>query len=169
MRFALTAALAASLVAAPSAQAALPKPKSTTIKPGTSIAGVKIGMDPQAALKLWGEGSNCVDTAAGRCTWKGSASQGSAYFEERGGKVIEVGIDAGQKANGENVYKGPLVKWKDKKRIGLGTSQRTTAKAYKKGFPNGGGWQLNSGPRATLWSSSGGRNASIAIALVANL
>ena len=168
MRFALTAALAASLLAAPSAHAALPKPKSKLIKPGSSIAGIKPGMDAQDALKLWGDGSNCIETAAGRCTWKGSASQGSAYFEERDGKVIEVGIDAGQKTNGENVYKGPLVKWKDKKKIGLGSSQRSTAKAYKKGFSNGGGWQLNSGSHVTFWTSSGGRNRSIVIGFAAN-
>ena len=168
MRIALPAAVAATLLAAPSAHAALPTPKSTTIKPGSSIAGVKIGMDAQAALKLWGTGSNCIDVAAGRCKWEGSASQGSAYFEEREGKVIEVGIDAGQKPNGENVYKGPLVKWKDKKKIRLGSTLRSTAKAYKKGFSNGGGWQLNAGSRVTFWTTSGGRNRSIAIGLAAN-
>src|SRR4051812_19774510 len=171
MRSPLTAALtvaAAALLTAPAAHAALPKPRSTTIKPGSSIAGVKVGMDAQAALKLWGAGSNCVETAAGRCTWKGSASQGSAYFEERAGKVIEVGIDAGQKPNGENVYKGPLVKWKDKKKIGLGSTLTKTAKAYKKGFSNGGGWQLNAGSRVTFWTTSEGRDRSIAIGLAAN-
>src|SRR3954451_17925946 len=120
--YAVVGVSVAAIEAPPAADAALPEPKATTIKPGASIAGIKLGMDPQAALKLWGAGSNCIDVAAGRCTWKGSASQGSAYFEERNGKVIEVGIDAGQKPNGENVYKGPLVKWKDKKRIGLGST-----------------------------------------------
>ena len=61
------------------------------------------------------------------------------------------------------LYRGALVKWKDRKKIGLGSTQRATAKAYRKGFANGGGWQLNSGSRATIWSSSGGRNGSIAI------
>ena len=162
------AAIATALITAPAAHAALPKPKSTLIKPGSSIAGVKFGMDAQDALKLWGEGSNCVDTAVGRCTWQGTATQGKAYFVVEDGKVAEVGIEAAQKENGEYVFKGALVKWKDKKKIGLGSSLRATAKAYKKGFNNGGGWQLNSGSRATLWPSSGGRNSSIVIGLRAN-
>jgi hypothetical protein len=165
---ALTAAVAATLLAAPASHAALPKPKSTVIKPGSSIAGVKFGMDAQDALKLWGPGSNCEEVATERCTWRGSASQGSAYFEVRDGKVAEVGIDSGQKTTGDRVYRGPLVKWKDKKKIGLGSSLSATSKAYKKGFHNGGGWQLNSGSRATLWPSSAGRTYTIVIGLRAN-
>lgn len=165
---ALTAAAATALLAAPAAQAALPKPRSTVIKPGSSIAGVKFGMDAQDALKLWGEGSNCVETAVGRCTWQGTGTQGKAYFVVVDGKVAEVGIEAAQKESGEYVYRGPLVKWKDKKKIGLGSSLRATSKAYKKGFHNGGGWQLNSGARATLWPSSAGRNGSVTIGLRAN-
>lgn len=151
------------LAAAPAAHAALPKPKSTQIKPGSSIAGVKYGMDAQKALAIWGAGSNCVEAAVGRCTWEGTAKQGRAYFEVRDGKIAEVGIEIGQKPNGEPIYSGPLTKWKDRKKIGLGSTQQATAKAYKKAFGNGGGLQLNSGKRATIWGSSGGRNYVIAI------
>jgi hypothetical protein len=157
------AACVLALAAAPAADAALPKPKSTQIKPGSSIAGVKYGMDAQKALAIWGAGSNCVDTAAGRCTWTGTAKQGQAYFEVRDGKVAEVGIVIGQKPSGEAIYSGPLTKWKDRKKIGLGSTQQATAKAYTKAFGNGGGLQLKSGNRATFWGSSGGRNYTIVI------
>ena len=36
-------------------------------------------------------------------------------------------IEAAQKESGEYVYRGPLVKWKDKKKIGLGSSLKSTA------------------------------------------
>lgn len=158
-----TAVCLAALAAAPAANAALPKPKSTLIKPGASIAGVKYGMDAQKALAAWGDGGSCGDTAVGRCTWAGTAKQGEAYFEVRDGKVAEVGIRVGQKPNGESVNSGPLTKWKDKKKIGLGSTQQKTFKAYRKAFNNGGGLQLNSGARATFWGSSGGRNYTIVV------
>jgi hypothetical protein len=164
LRFSVAACALAALAAAPAANASLPNPKSTLIKPGSSIGGVKYGMDAQQALKLWGKGSNCDEAAVGRCTWAGSAKQGSAYFEVgRDGKVAEVGLQIGQKSNGVPIYKGPLTKWKDAKGIGLGSTQSATAKAYKKAFPNGGGLQLNSGSRATIWTSSLGRDELIAI------
>jgi hypothetical protein len=151
------------LVAAPAANASLPKPKSKLIKPGVSIGGVKLGMDAQKATQLWGTGSNCNEAAVGRCTWAGTAKQGSAYFEVKDGKVAEVGLVIGQRANGVPIYSGPLSKWKDKKKIGLGSTQQATAKAYPKSFGNGGGLQLNSGKRATIWTSSLGRDESILI------
>jgi hypothetical protein len=166
------AALALSLVVAPAAHASLPKPKSTLIKPGSSIAGVKYGMDAKKAIATWGKGGSCdgaTDVVPdGRCTWKGSAKQGEAYFEVRAGKVIQVGIRIGQTASGELIRSDPLTKWKDKKKIGLGSTQFATAKAYKKAFPNGGGLQLNSGKRATIWGSSSGRNYVIDIGSLAD-
>jgi hypothetical protein len=160
----------AALAAAPAAGASLPKPKTTEIKVGSSIAGVKVGMDAKKAVAVWGDGSNCVvDPNAPlpdmRCTWAGTAKQAKAYFEVRDGKVYQVAIEAGF-AKGDNSYSGPVAKWKDKKGIGLGSYQYKTAKAYPKAFGNGSGLQLNSGKRATLWGSSGGRNYTIIIGSV---
>jgi hypothetical protein len=168
-RAALPLALAlGALAAAPAAQASLPKPKSTTIKPGSSIAGIKYGMDAQKALDAWGPGSNCTEASGTqRCTWAGTPKQATAYFEIRDGKVWEVGIQAGVK-NGEQSYSGPVAKWKDKYGIGLGSSQFKTAKAWPKAFPNGSGLQLNTKSKATLWGSSSGRNYTIIFGLASN-
>jgi hypothetical protein len=154
------------LFLAPAADATLPSPKSTKLKPGSSFGGVKLGMNGESAVKTWGKGGTCdgvTPIVTATCNWVGSASTGSASLDIRNGKVSGIDLNAGQKSNGECVYKGALPKWKDAKGLGLGSSVPTVARKYKKGFANGSGWQLNSGKRATLWDSSGGRACRISL------
>src|SRR4051812_38264781 len=165
---------AALLASAPAADAALPSPKSTKLKPGSSFAGVKLGASAKSALASWGKGGSCdgVDPAQiiqQDCNWEGTATTGKATIGFRDGKVYDINLFAGQKSNGECVYKGALVKWKDAKGLKLGSAVSTVARKYPKGFANGSGWQLNSGKHATLWDSSGGRACRISLAYLSAL
>ena len=154
----------------PAAEAKLPSPSNTKVKVGSTAGGVKLGMKGDAAVKAWGKGGTCDATpppiVTVDCNWKGSASTGMASLDIRDGKVVQISLYAGQRSDGECVYKGGLQKWKDAKGIKLGSAMATVAKKYKKGFANGGGWQLNSGKHATLWDSSGGRACRITITLL---
>jgi hypothetical protein len=91
--------------------------------------------------------------------------QGSLRFDVTNGKVSTIVINAGQNPkNYYPVYKGPIIKWKTSKKVGIGTTLQKVAKKYPKAFPDGGGLQLRSGKIATYFSSSLGRVASITIA-----
>jgi hypothetical protein len=161
------AVLAASLmlVAAGTADAGLPSPKSKTIVPGRSIGGVRLGMPAQAAVKAWGKGGSC-DTAIGvECRWSGTPKQGSAYFDLRNGSVVSITLQVGQKPNGIPIYNGPILAWKTSKHIGIGATLQKVLKAYPKARPNGGGVGITSGKRQTLFDSSGGRVARLSITL----
>src|SRR5271167_2199389 len=52
------------------ALARLPSPKTTVIVPGTSIAGVEIGMNQTQVFHEWGS-TSCIP---GLCTWQGPGS-----------------------------------------------------------------------------------------------
>jgi hypothetical protein len=152
------------LVVVPAAEAKLPSPPTKLIVPGRSIAGVKLGMKAEDAVKKWGKGSECDEVVGVSCHWRGTMKQGSARFDVRDGKVYSITITAGQKpVTFDNVYRKPLVKWKTAKKVGLGTSLYTVGKKYKKAKPDGGGLALSSGKRETLFSSSGGRVASLIV------
>jgi hypothetical protein len=161
------APLAASLIAlaacAPVADAKLPPKGGKLIVPGRSIGGVKIGMKAEDAVKKWGKGGSCDEVIGVSCRYDGTAKQGSARFDLRDGKVSGIVLECGQKASGECVYKGPITKWKTKKKIGIGSSLRRVLKAYPKATPDGGGVELATGKRVTFFSSSGGRTARIEI------
>jgi hypothetical protein len=162
-RFALTFAAVALAVTAPGADAKLPPGGGKTIVPGRSIGGVKPGMDPEAAVKKWGKGGTCDAAIGPICEWKGSMRQGSLRFEVTNGKVSNVVIEAGQAANFDPVYKGPITKWKTSKGIRIGSTLRKVGKKYRKAKPDGSGLLLQSGKRRTFFASSGGRTESIAI------
>jgi hypothetical protein len=160
MRRLLLATLALAVLPAGAAEAAkLPSPKSKLIVPNKSIAGVSIGMNPEKAKDVWGPGSFC---GTGSCVWSGD--KGTARIDFTGAKVTAIHIGAGQKPSGEYFYKGPLVKWKTSKKVGLGTTINKVAKKYKKAKPNGGGLQLDGKKVSTFFSSSGGRVGTIDIA-----
>jgi hypothetical protein len=166
MRSATIAALtlAALAVAAPAADAKLPAKGGKTIVPGSSIGGVKLGMDAEAAVKRWGKGGTCDTALASSCRWDGSMKQGGLRFEQVGGKVSSITIEAGQEPTTcEPVYRGAITKWKTSKGIRIGSAMRRVAKKYPKAKPDGGGLVLASGKRRTYFSSSGGRAESISI------
>jgi hypothetical protein len=156
--------LATLAVLAPAADARLPPSGGKAIVVGSSIGGVKLGMDAAAAVKKWGKGGTC-DAAIGlTCRWDGSMKQGSVRFEVTDGKVSTIVIEAGQRPTTyEPVYSGPITKWKTPKGIGIGSPLRRVAKKYPKAKPNGGGLELRSGKRTTFFGSSGGRAESISI------
>jgi hypothetical protein len=160
---AAAAALAATAAVPAAASAKLPSPSSKTIVPGRSIGGVKLGMDARTAVKKWGRGGSCQASIGASCTWQGTPKQGSAVFIVTEGKVSSIRIEVGQKPNDEPYYRGPLTKWRTPKRIGPGSRIRAVQKAYPKAKPGGGGLELASGGRRTLFDSSLGRVAAITI------
>jgi hypothetical protein len=156
--------LAALAATAPAADAKLPAGGGKTIVPGSSIGGVRLGMDAAAAVRKWGKGGSCDAAIGSSCRWAGSMRQGSMRFDLTNGKVSAIVIDAGQQPTTyEPVYRGPITKWKTDRGVRIGTALRTVAKKYRKAQPDGGGLALKSGKRTTYFSSSGGRTATITI------
>ena len=148
-------ALAALLPA--TASAALPTPKTTTIVPGRSIAGVAVGMSVKRALAAWGPGSACTEaTVHDSCNWIGTDRQGAASFNVVKGKVVQVTISTGRKGN-DLIYAGPLQKWKTRKKVRLGTTTYAVVKAYPKVRSSGTGPVLGSGNHTTTFQVSGER------------
>ena len=148
-------ALAALLPA--TASAALPTPKTTTIVPGKSIAGVAVGMSVKRALAAWGLGSSCTEaTVHDSCNWIGTDRQGAASFNVVKGKVVQVTISTGRKGN-DLIYAGPLQTWKTRKNVRLGTTTYAVVKAYPKVRSSGTGPVLGSGNHTTTFQVSDGR------------
>ena len=148
-------ALAALLPA--TASAALPTPKTTTIVPGKSIAGVAVGMSVKRALAAWGPGSSCTEaTVQDACYWIGTDRQGDASFNVVKGKVVLITISTGRKGN-DLIYAGPLQTWKTRKKVRLGTTTYAVVKAYPKVRSSGTGPVLGSGNHTTTFQVSGER------------
>jgi hypothetical protein len=151
--------LAIGCVACPTvALARLPSPKTTLIVPGTSIAGVKIGMSQTKVFHQWG-GTSCIP---GLCTWQGP---GNPSHSERAtvsfvkGKVIQIDINAATSGNNLKFTPGQLSKWKTGKNIGLGSTRAAVKRAYPAAKANNStgvaGWDLFGGPHYTRFSSFG--------------
>jgi hypothetical protein len=144
---------------APAAEAKLPSPPNGLVVPNKSIAGVKLGMKAEKAVKVWGKGGSCDEVVSSTsCRWDGTMKQGSARFDVVDGKVHSITITAGQKPNADPNYRsGPLLKYKTAKKVGLGSTLQKVARKYKKAKPDGGGLSIVSGGRRTLFASSFGR------------
>ncbi len=140
-------ALMIGCLAAPTAALAhLPHPKTTLIRPGVSIAGVKIDMTQSQVFHEWGS-TGCIP---GLCTWQGPGNPAHAeratvsFFQ---GKVIQIDINAGT-FNGTNVkFKpGVLSTWKTPKNIHLGSTRASVKRAYPAAKANNStgvaGWDL---------------------------
>jgi hypothetical protein len=128
--------MAGGLVGGGAAAAKLPHPHTTLIIPGTSIAGMKLGMTASQAFHVWGS-TGC---AAGVCTWWGP---GNRVHAERAtvsvyqGHVIQIDINAGT-TNGTNekFRPGTLSKWKTARNIHLGSTKQAVKRAYPAARPN---------------------------------
>jgi hypothetical protein len=151
--------LAIGCVACPTAALArLPNPKTTLIVPGTSIAGVKIGMSQTQVFHKWGH-TSCIP---GLCTWQG---RGNPSHSERAtvsfvkGKVIQVDINAATRGNNLKFTPGQLSKWKTGKHIGLGSTRAAVKRAYPAAKANNStgvaGWDLFGRRHYTRFSSFG--------------
>lgn len=140
------------------ALARLPSPKTTLIVPGTSIAGVKIGMSQTQVFHAWGR-TSCT---LGLCTWLGPRNQlraerATVSFVK--GKVIQVDINAATSGTNEKFTPGQLSKWKTGKNIGLGSTRAAVKRAYPAAKANNStgvaGWDLFGGRHYTRFSSFG--------------
>ena len=141
-----------------SAGAALPDFSSHKIVPGKSIGGVKVGMAGDAAIAKWGGTEMCpAPYTTGDCTFRSDNNRGYATLSIRDGKVKIVDISLDTDDQGRPIYKGPLMKLKARKKVGLGSTLRKVLKAYPKLQGSGSGGQLGSGAHATTFSTSSGR------------
>jgi hypothetical protein len=147
-------AAAAVCLALPAAVAArLPKPKNTTIVPGTAIAGVRLDMSQSQVFSKWGS----TACSAGLCTWQGPGTPGQnerATVSFLNGKAIQVTINAALTGNNLKFKPGALSKWKTSKHISLGSSKSAVAHAYPHAKPNTSegvqGFDLLEGQRPNL-------------------
>jgi hypothetical protein len=150
----LTAAVIAGLAVPNAALAKLPKPKTTTIVPGVSIAGVKLDMTRAQVFSKWGSTTCPAPTS---CTWQGP---GQAGHNERAsvsfvnGKVSLIAISAATTGTNLKFKAGVLSKWKTAKGIALGKSKSAVKRAYPAAMPNTGeavqGFDLFKGARPNL-------------------
>jgi hypothetical protein len=169
LRHTFLAVLALGLVAAPGAQAKLPKPKSTLIVPGKSIGGVSLNMSESKAKAAWGSGSKCTKIpAAGTqkssdlCDWadKGNASYvARAHITFLGGKVYFIEIVTAKttdprtsKPTGKQ-----FAAWKTAKGIAIGSKSSAVGKAYpaakKNNSEGGSGWDIITSKAITSFSA----------------
>jgi hypothetical protein len=142
------------VVALPAAAGAhLPQPKSTAIKPGTSMAGVKLDMTKKQVLAKWGK-TTCDSST---CTWEGPGTRGKnerAIVSFVNGKAVQISISAATKGNNLKFKPGVLSQWKTSKGISLGSPKAKVPKAYPKAQANNGeavnGYDLFAGARPNL-------------------
>ena len=147
--------LTAALCVPALADAKLPKPKTTAIKPGKSIAGVKLDMTRAQAFAAWGS-TRCV--APTLCEWHGPGKPGQqevASISLVNGKVVQITIKAAVVGTAtQSVRLGPLARWKTSKGIALGSKRSAVARAYPTARPNTGeavnGYDLFAGSRPNL-------------------
>jgi hypothetical protein len=147
--------LTAALCAPALANAKLPKPKTTVIKPGRSIAGVKLDMTKAQAFAAWGSTSCLAPTV---CEWHGPGKAGQqevASISLVNGKVVEITIKAAVVGTAtQGIRLGALARWKTSKKIGLGSKRSAVAKAYPTARANAGeavnGYDLFAGSRPDL-------------------
>lgn len=134
----IVASLAAFAALAPAALAATPSPRSYLIVPGSSIGGVKIGQSFASGKAAWGaRRGRCTEDRSlsfSQCFYRpGNArnkSRGEASFGAFEDRIGQIEIGAPLNGRGENVYTGPLMRFKTSKRIGLGSAIRAFRRSY---------------------------------------
>src|SRR4051812_38937991 len=135
------------------AGAHLPRTGNQAIKPGTSIAGVKLDMTKKQVFGKWGK-TTCDSSV---CTWEGPGTRGKnerAIVSFVGGKVVQISISSATRGNDLKFKPGVLSGWKTSKGISLGSPKAKVKKAYPKAQANGGeavnGYDLFAGARPNL-------------------
>ena len=114
-----------------SAHARLPKPKSKAIVVQQSIGGVAIGSKFRAVTERWGKNKRCqAGPTTFTCTYRGGRAMGSAHVVQIGGRVRTIAIGLGADAAGRPVYAGPLMKFRTRDGIGLGSPAAAVRAAY---------------------------------------
>ena len=135
------------------ASAALPTFPDHRIVLGQSIGGVRVGMTTAQAIAKWGATDGCpASLTDGSCEWV-SPKEGFASVSLRNGIVITVGIRMSTDSKGIPIFKGPLMKLKTTKKIGMKATIRDILKAY----PKFSGTSLSTSPHLTNFATSGGR------------
>ena len=134
------------------ASAALPRFTDHQIVLGRSIGGVRVGMTKAQAIAKWGATAACPPSLTnGSCDWV-SPKDGFASLSIRNGVVSAVEIRMSTDSRGNPIFKGPLMKMKTSKKIGMKATVRDILRAY----PNFNGTSLGKSPHLTSFSTSGG-------------
>lgn len=161
-------ALAVTLLLAPAAGAALPKPKNKTIVPGKSIGGISTKSKVSKAKKLWGNKAGECSKSSGftTCTYIGNdPTQGQGNFTGKR-KIAYVGISAGYDGStGKTVVKGKLKKFKTKEGIGLGSKLSTVSKKLKGKKVGDYGFQVKGSKKSIMFFSADDRGKIVSIVL----
>lgn len=148
------AGLVAVLAATAPAAAKLPRPKTTLIVPGKSLAGVRLDMTRAQVFGQWGS-TSCP--SPGVCQWvapgtPGKTERATVSFVK--GKVSAVTIAAATSGSNGKFKPGILSKWKTAKGIRLGSQKSAVPRAYPAAKPNTGeavqGFDLFAGARPDL-------------------
>jgi hypothetical protein len=148
------------------ASAALPKFRGTLITPGKSVAGVSIGQSTATAIRSWGGNKACQPvTGLTQCIWQSNNGKlGTVTLDFQRGKVNYIALQLGNSTRGNALFRGPLMKLKTKKGIGMHSDDAQLVKAYGNQVGTGVvGPTLGSGSHTTTFSTSAGRYVTIII------
>jgi hypothetical protein len=150
------------------ASAALPKFRGTLIAPGKSVAGVSIGESTAKAITAWGGNKTCQpSTGLAQCVWSSNnGTLGTVTLAFQRGKVDYIALQLSNGNRGNVLYRGPLMKLKTKKGIGMHSDDAQLVKAYGDHVATGSiGPTLGSGNHTTTFATSAGRYVTIIIGL----
>jgi hypothetical protein len=166
MRLATLACTLLVLALAAPASASIPAPTSTKIVPATSLGGVTLGQSMAAANQAWGGGGACLSSSCSFLADRDTRGfNGRGYFGFAADKITNVFIQPPRHSyTGAYLYKGPLMKLKTSKGIGLGARLKDLKAAYPKVKLIGRAlWSLKSGKRQTTFSFNLGRVYQVSI------
>ena len=139
----------------------IPTPDSKLINPDRLVlAGVKLGQGKKRVQREWGP-AECTNKG---CLWKDrDKALGSGIVLFKKGNTVAATIFAGAKG-GKPVYKGPILKIKTRKGIGLGSTVGELKKAYPDVEKGPGGFYLGpQGPPFSFFQVAGRKISAIMI------
>jgi hypothetical protein len=158
-------AMAMGILAA-GASAALPTFRGTLITPGKSVAGVSIGQSAAKAIRSWGGNKACRPvTGLTQCVWKSNnGTLGTVTLDFQRGKVNYIALQLSNDNRGNVLFRGPLMKLKTRKGIGMHSDDVQLVKAYGSQVGTGAvGPTLGTGGHTTTFFTSAGRYVTIII------